>query len=118
LDEADEDGRDEDEFLDFVGDDTGQEGGERECREHDREAGEVDGVGDEADETGDVEEGHYGEDPVFREAVLVFGRWGVGRGEDLQLTKLVALGDYVVVGEHDGFREAGGAGGEVEVAAD
>jgi len=34
----------------------------------------------------------------------------------LELAELVALGYYVVMGELDGFGEAGGAGGEVEVA--
>lgn len=74
--------------------------------EHDGVAVEEDGVVAEADEARDVEEGHDGEDFVAR-----------ARGDELELAQLVALGDDVVVGEHDGFGEAGGAGAEVEVAA-
>lgn len=60
----------------------------------------------EADEACDVKEWHDGEDAV-----------GLVRWEGLQLAELEALGDYVVVGEHDSFGEAGGTAGEVEIAA-
>ena len=52
-----------------------------------------------------MEEGHYGEDAV-----------AVAWRDDLELLELMTLGYDVVVGEHDCFGEAGGAGGEVEVA--
>lgn len=64
LHETDQDGRDKNEFLDFVGDDALQHGGQSELGKHDGEARHEDWVADEADETCDVEEGHHREDPV------------------------------------------------------
>lgn len=81
---------------------AGEHGGEVEFGEHEAVAVHEEGVGAEADETGDVEERHDGEDFVA----------GAG-GDELELAELVTLGDDVVVAEHDCFWEAGGAGGEV-----
>lgn len=63
-----------------------------ERREHDGTAVHEDGVVDVSNETRDVEQRRNGEDAV------AFSRF-----YDLELPELVALGDDVVVGEHDGF---------------
>lgn len=85
--EADEEGRDDEELFDLVGRDGAEHGGHGEAGEHDgfgvEEDGEVEGV----DEAADVVEGEDGEG-------LFLGRWG-------DLLGLEDLGDDVLVGYHD-----------------
>lgn len=98
ADDTDQDRRDEDQFPDFVVYDRFEHRGHGEGGQHDGVAVHEDGVVDVADQAGDVEERRYSQDTVSFAGL-----------DDLELAELVALGDDVVVGEHDCFGEAGGS---------
>lgn len=85
--EADEEGRDDEELFDLVGRDGAEHGGHGEAGEHDGFGVEEDGEVERVDEAADVVEGEDGEG-------LFLGRWS-------DLLGLKDLGDDVVVGYHD-----------------